>query len=149
MLERRITERLPVSGRSPRPPYDVTGYTLAYQMGVKVDRILDAFDGPLEKLPLTPIPLGGGKVAAPAKGKAAGYLLSHRLTDAFTATTRLLAAKEDVYWLKAPFASGGKTYETGTIYVPRNQRRRRSWRNWQRNSASGSMQPPPSPPAKR
>jgi hypothetical protein len=105
-------------GGPPRPPYDVTGYTLAYQMGVKVDRILDAFDGPFEKLPLTPIALGGGKVSAPAKGAAAGYLLSHRLTDAFTATSRLLAAREDVYWLKAPFTSGGKTYESGTIYVP-------------------------------
>ena len=105
-------------GGPPRPPYDVTGYTLAYQMGVRVDRILDTFNGPFEKLPLTPIALGGGKVAAPAKGAVAGYLLSHRLTDAFTATTKLLAAKEDVYWLKAPFASGGKTHEAGTIYVP-------------------------------
>ena len=105
-------------GGPPRPPYDVTGYTLAYQMGVQVDRILDPFDGPFEKLPLTPIALGGGKVAAPSKGAAAGYLLSHRLTDAFTATTKLLAAKEDVYWLKAPFTAGGKTYEAGTIYVP-------------------------------
>jgi hypothetical protein len=87
-------------------------------MGVTVDRVLDAFDGPFEKLPLTPIAIGGGKVAAPAKGAAAGYLLSHRLTDAFTATTKLLAAKEDVYWLKAPFSSGGRTYEAGTIYVP-------------------------------
>jgi hypothetical protein len=85
---------------------------------VKVDRILDAFDGPFEKLPLTPIALGGGKVAAAAKGSAAGYLLSHRLTDAFTATARLLAAKEDVYWLKAPFTPAGKAYEAGTIYVP-------------------------------
>ena len=57
-------------------------------------------------------------MAAPAKGAAAGYLLSHRLTDAFTATTKLLAAKEDVYWLKAPFTSGGKTWEAGTIYIP-------------------------------
>jgi hypothetical protein len=105
-------------GGPPRPPYDVTGYTLAYQMGVKVDRVLDAFDGPFEKLPLTPIAIGGGKVAAPAKGSAAGYLLSHHLTDAFTATTKLLAAKEDVYWLKAPFSSGGRTYEAGTVYVP-------------------------------
>ena len=96
-------------GGPPRPPYDVTGYTLAYQMGVQFDRILEAFDGPFEKLPLTPIALGGGKVTAPAKGAAAGYLLSHRLTDAFTATTKLLAAKEDVYWLKAPFTAGGKT----------------------------------------
>jgi len=104
-------------GGPPRAPYDVTGYTLAYQMGVQFDRILDAFDGPFEKLPLTVIKLGGGKVTA-AKGPVVGYLLSHRQTDAFTATTKLLAAKEDVYWLKAPFATGGKTYEVGTIFVP-------------------------------
>jgi hypothetical protein len=105
-------------GGPPRPPYDVTGYTLAFQMGVTVDRILDAFDGPFEKLPLKPIALGGGKVGVPVKGSSAGYLLSHRLTDAFTATTRLLAAKEDVYWLKAPFTVGGRTYEAGTIFIP-------------------------------
>jgi len=105
-------------GGPPRPPYDITGYTLAYQMGVQMDRILDPFDGPFEKLPLKPIAFGGGKVTAAAKGTAAGYLLSHRLTDAFTATTKLLAAKEDVYWLKAPFTAGGKTYEAGTIYIP-------------------------------
>jgi len=104
-------------GGPPRAPYDVTGYTLAYQMGVQFDRVLDAFDGPFERLPLTVIPLGGGKVTA-AKGPVVGYLLSHRQTDAFTATTKLLAAKEDVYWLKAPFVAGGKTYEVGTIYVP-------------------------------
>jgi hypothetical protein len=105
-------------GGPPRPPYDVTGYTLAYQMGVQVARILDGFDGPFEKLPRTPIALGGGKVTAPAKGAVVGYLLSHRLTDAFTGTTRLLAAKEDVYWLKAPYTAGGKTWEAGTIYIP-------------------------------
>ena len=105
-------------GGPPRPPYDVTGYTLAFQMGVTVDRILEAFDGPFEKLPLTPIALGGGKVGVPVKGSSAGYLLSHRLTDAFTATTRLLAAKEEVYWLKAPFTAGGRTYEAGTIFIP-------------------------------
>ena len=29
---------------TPNGPYDVTGYTLAYQMGVQFDRILDAFE---------------------------------------------------------------------------------------------------------
>ena len=104
-------------GGPPRPPYDITGYTLAYQMGVQFDRVLETFDGPFEALPLTPIKLGGGKVTA-AKGAAVGYLLSHRVTDGFTATSKLLAAKEDVYWLKWAFAANGKTYEVGTIYVP-------------------------------
>ncbi len=34
---------IPYPGGPPTPPYDSTGYTLAYQMGVKFDRILDDF----------------------------------------------------------------------------------------------------------
>ena len=37
-------------GGPPIPPYDITGWTLAYQMGVKFDRILDGFDGPFQKV---------------------------------------------------------------------------------------------------
>ena len=35
---------------NPIPPYDDAGWTLAFQMGVKFDRVLDAFDAPLEKI---------------------------------------------------------------------------------------------------
>jgi len=109
-------------GGPPKPPYDVAGYTLAFQMGVQFDRILDAFDGPFEKLPTgEQIKIPAGKVVAPAKGAAVGYLLSHQVKDSFTATNRLLAAKEEVYWLKAPFTVGGKTYPVGTIYIPAKQ----------------------------
>ena len=38
-------------GGPPIPPYDNAGYTLAYQMGVAFDRVLDAFDGPFEPVP--------------------------------------------------------------------------------------------------
>jgi zinc carboxypeptidase len=104
-------------GGPPRPPYDMTGYTLAFQMGVQFDRILDAFDAPLEKLPfgeLIKTPMG--RVSATAT--TAGYFLSHQVKDSFRATNRLLSAKEDVYWLKEPFTSDGKTYPIGTIYIP-------------------------------
>ncbi len=106
---------IPYPGGAPRPPYDVTGYNLSYSMGVKFDRILDAFDGPFENIPdlITPAP---GKVAqAPAGG---GYLLSHQVNDAFVAVNRLLKANEEVYWLKAPATSGGKQYPAGTMYIP-------------------------------
>jgi hypothetical protein len=106
-------------GGPPRPPHDMTGYALALQMAVQFDRILDAFDGPFERLPFgQTIRIADGKVVSPAKGSAAGYLLSHEVKDSFTATNRLLAAKEDVYWLKTPFTTAGKTYPVGTIYVP-------------------------------
>jgi hypothetical protein len=106
---------IPYPGGPPRPPYDATGWTLAFQMGVRFDRILDGFDGPLEKVPGV-IATAPGKVTA-AKG-VVGYLLSHEVNESFVATNRLLAGKEDVYWLKAPFTAGGKTWPVGTIYVP-------------------------------
>ena len=47
-------------GGPPRPPYDNAGYTLAMQMGVQFDRILDGFDCPCEKInTLTVPPMAG------------------------------------------------------------------------------------------
>ncbi len=106
---------IPYPGGPPRPPYDSTGYTLAFQMGVRFDRILDAFDGPFEPIHGLVKP-AAGKVASPKN--AVGYLISHQQNDAFVATTRLLAAKEDVFWLRTPLTAGPTTYAPGTIYVP-------------------------------
>jgi hypothetical protein len=38
-------------GGPPIPPYDAAGWTLAYTMGVRFDRVLDGFDGPFERIP--------------------------------------------------------------------------------------------------
>ncbi len=40
------------------------------------------------------------------------------MNDSFTGTTRMLAAGEEVYWLKSPLSANGKTYAAGTIYIP-------------------------------
>ena len=106
---------IPYPGGPPRPPYDATGWTLAYQMGVQFDRILDGFDGPFERVPGL-IPVAPAKVAH-ARGTT-GYVLSHQQNDSFVATNRLLAAREDVYWLKSPFTAGATTFPAGAIYVP-------------------------------
>jgi hypothetical protein len=102
-------------GGPPVRPYDVTGYTLAYQMGVQFDRILDAFDGPFEKV-------DGMAKAAPGKvsgvARPVGYLLGHQANDAFIAINRLLARGEAVYWLKAPLQAGSVTWPPGTAYIP-------------------------------
>ena len=99
---------IPYPGGAPTPPYDATGYTLAYQMGVKFDRILDGFDGPLVALSdFAHVPagtIGGGQ--APA-----GYYFSHQMNDSFTAINRLLKAGEQVSWL----ANG--PMGPGTFYV--------------------------------
>ncbi len=94
-------------GGPPVPPYDSAGWTLAFQMGVEFDRILEGFDGPFEKIEglAKPPP---GKVSQ--GGGAAGFLLSHAPNDAVVATNRLLASDHEVYWLTEPISANGKTY---------------------------------------
>ena len=106
---------IPYPGGPPTRPYDITGWTLAFQMGVQFDRILEGFDGPFEKIPAL---IKAPAFKLTAGGTAAGYLLSHQVNDAFVGTTRLLKTGEEVYWLKSPFSANGKTYPVGTIYIP-------------------------------
>ena len=47
-------------GGPPVPPYDNAGWTLAFQMGVKFDRVLEGFDGPFEVLDRGPAAGGRG-----------------------------------------------------------------------------------------
>jgi hypothetical protein len=85
----------PYPGSPPTPPYDIAGWTLAFQMGVQFDRIFDSVSGSFEKLPygrLAPLP---GTVAR--AGGSGGFLLSRRQNDAATAVNRLLAAGEKVF----------------------------------------------------
>ncbi|MBO0722560.1 MAG: peptidase, partial [Blastocatellia bacterium] len=102
-------------GGPPIPPYDNAGWTLAYQMGVRFDRILDGFDGPFEKLSGFAKPPAGHVNTTP---QAAGYLLSHEVNDSFIATNRLLKDNDEVYWIKQPFNANGKSFPAGTIFIP-------------------------------
>ncbi len=106
---------IPYPGGEPVPPYDNAGWTLAYQMGVEFDRILEGFEGPFEKIEDLVKP-PAGKVTGGTK--AAGFLLDHRINDAFIAINRLLDSQEDVYWLRQDFQVDKKIYPTGTIYIP-------------------------------
>ena len=101
-------------GGPPKPPYDITGWTLAYQMGVKFDRILDGFDGPFARinglLPPPPASVSGTGTA--------GYLISHQINNSFVLINRLLKAGADVYWLKHAEKLEGEDLGTGAIWVP-------------------------------
>lgn len=102
-------------GGPPIRPYDAAGWTLAFQMGVKFDRIMDNFDGPFEKIPY-------GAVQSPAKQTIAaeakaGYLLSPAINNAFIAVNDLLKAGVKVYRIPAGI-SGMADYGPGTFYIP-------------------------------
>lgn len=101
-------------GAPPTPPYDAAGYTLAFQMGVRFDRVLSAADGPFEELKdEVPPPRGRGIKPVPAEG----YFLGAETNDAFRAVNKLLAAGEDVRRLTEPLTDGGTKYPAGTFYV--------------------------------
>lgn len=101
------------AGGPPIPPYDNAGWTLAYQMGLKFDRILDGFDGPFEVLSGLQKP-APGKVTD-AQG-AVGYVVAHRQNDAFTALNRLLKANEEAFF---PADRSFQSKDgTGVIFIP-------------------------------
>jgi hypothetical protein len=97
-------------GGPPKRPYDITGWTLAMQMGVKYDRVFDGFDGPFARIGglLPPPPQAISGPSSPA-----GYLISHKINNAFLVINRLLKAGAEVYWLK-----NGEAMEPGTVWVP-------------------------------
>jgi hypothetical protein len=101
-------------GAPPTAPYDNAGWTLAYQMGVSVDRIMTGVDGPFEEIAdLASAP--AGVVSGPAS--PAGFVLE-RTNDAYLAVNRLLREGHSVYWLKESISAEDHSYAPGAFYIP-------------------------------
>jgi len=96
------------AGGPPIRPYDAAGWTLAFQMGVKFDRVLNDFSGPFEKIPYGD--LLAVKTIVPATS-AAGYLLSPSVNNSFLYVNELLAAGIEVFRI-----TSGK--DQGAFFVP-------------------------------
>jgi hypothetical protein len=88
----------------PRRPYDNAGWTLAYQMGVKFDRLFDDVSGPLKDVDGLAAPIPGKIGGTPV---TAGYLLSPAENDSFTIVNRVLKANGAVSRL-----------DNGRFYIP-------------------------------
>jgi Zinc carboxypeptidase len=85
-------------GGPPIPPYDNAGWTLAYQMGIEFDRVLEAFEGPFQPIDAWNLPAPAARIAMP-RWRVEGYVLSPTQNDAFTAVNRLLAAGVPIFRL--------------------------------------------------
>ena len=103
------------AGGPPIPPYDIAGWTLAMQMGVQYDRILDGFEGPFVKLNGLQDPPPGSIVGPSGP---AGFLITHRMNNSFVLVNRLLKSDVEVYWMKTALKADGQELGTGTIWVP-------------------------------
>jgi hypothetical protein len=104
----------PYPGGPPKPPYDNAGWTVAMQMGVDFDRILDGVEGPLVKLDSMAVTPAGAVARAPNGG---GYILSATVNDAYRAVNRLLGSGETVMRVASPVSAGGQAYPAGSFYV--------------------------------
>lgn len=104
-------------GAPPTPPYDAAGYTLAFQMGVRFDRVLEAVEGPFA--PITSEFASPVAAKVTDAGAAVGFFLDPRANDSFVAVNRLLAAGEDVRRLKEPQTVAGTKHPAGAFYVAR------------------------------
>ena len=107
----------PVPGGPPTPPYDHAGWTLAMQMGIEYDRILEPFTGPFE--PVTewnakPLP---GDVVLTARRTA--FVTSRSTNDAFTAVNRLLQAGEEVYSVELGYPEAEGQPRSGSYFAVR------------------------------
>jgi hypothetical protein len=92
----------------------MAGWTLAFQMAVQFDRVLEGFDGLFEeiKAPLPPPPGHVDDIEG-----AVGFFLGTRTNDAFRAVNRLLKEGVEVRRLRKPFVVQGATHPAGMFFI--------------------------------
>jgi hypothetical protein len=96
----------------PELPYDITGWTLPLQMGVRVDRHNRALKAPTEPVEWAATP------SAPVHGRGRwGWAIDPRANDAFTVVNRLLAAGVEISRLAAPLRAAGQEWPAGAFVV--------------------------------
>jgi hypothetical protein len=105
----------PYPGSAPTPPYDNAGWTWAFQMGIRFDRVLESLTGPFENV-------SEWNVAPPAAALAnangaKGFWLDPRVNDAFTVVNRLLAAGATVSRAPAAVSVGTAALPAGAFWV--------------------------------
>ncbi len=87
-------------GAAPTAPYDIAGWTLAFQMGVKFERVLEAFEGPFAEVSAAATP-PTGRISDAQGAKA--FFLNPAQNNTFIAVNRLLVSGEEVIRLAKPF----------------------------------------------
>ncbi|MFN8241012.1 MAG: M14 metallopeptidase family protein [Bacteroidales bacterium] len=100
-------------GGPPVPPYDAAGWTLAFQMDIAFDRILEDFDGPFTRIPYGQLQSYQKKAVIPSG--VAGYLLTPAVNNSFIVVNDLLAKGIEVYRING---KNNNTEETGNFFVP-------------------------------
>jgi|688.fasta_scaffold04426_6 hypothetical protein len=97
-------------GGPPVPPYDAAGWTLAFTMGIRFDRILEDIDIPLKRLPfgeMIPMP------SLPTTSNEKAWLFDASANYSFAAVNALIKEGIEVYRTTDTLAGN----PTGSFYV--------------------------------
>jgi len=104
-------DRRQYPGGPPEQAFDVTGWTLPYQMGVQAVPVTIPFEAELKPVDKAEPPAGE------VKGEGNSFILNHSVLDSFKAVNRLLAEGYSVRWATQPFSANGKDFPAGAILV--------------------------------
>jgi hypothetical protein len=106
-------------GGPPKRPYDITGWTLNLQMGVRVDRLTEAVSVATTKVEVAPPPFvtpPGSDRPVLADGRTA-LALDPRENDSFVVVNRLLKAGDAVYRASSALGVGATEWPAGAFVV--------------------------------
>ena len=95
----------------PERPYDVTGWTLPLQMGVRTVEVVAPFKANLSVIE--------PKLPSHSVGSTnAGYFLENRTNHDVIALNRILAKGHNAYWTDKPVRASGRSVDQGAIWIP-------------------------------
>lgn len=100
-------------GGPPERPYDITGWTLSYQMDVKVDHVAEVVSAATQPIAAF-ASIRAGRVSGAAK---AAYVIDPRANEAFIAVNRLLKSGESVSRTASALRVGDADWPPGAFVV--------------------------------
>jgi hypothetical protein len=101
-------------GGPPVRPYDIAGWTPAFSMGFRFDRILNPFSGPFQTLAYGELQSVKGSVS---KSADAGYILDSRCNNSFAAVNFLLKSGSSIYRVSKQEGADG-SIKPGSFFIP-------------------------------
>jgi hypothetical protein len=98
---------------APFESYDMMGWTLPYQFGMKVYSANSLVTATMTRV--KEVKLQKGSIV----GKSGhSYVISHEVNNSFIATNRIHKQGGKVFWAKGPFSANNTRFPEGTIIVP-------------------------------
>jgi hypothetical protein len=102
-------------GGPPVRPYDIAGWTPAFSMGFKFERVLNPFSGPFKPVPYGEVQLSRGNYKKSSSG--GGYILDPRTNNSFIAVNNLLKSGIEIFRITIPEGSA-PSIKQGSFFIP-------------------------------